>query len=134
MFTADAAPNTHCAVAPLAAEAVRLIRQRRLYDQNNADALLDAVDARLDRVQEAASLGHATSREGLFFQVCLISAMLDAVKPVCAGQEPGMADARTDIGVADSAIFSLGLGLFSEADRVLADHYLPQAFKMAMAA
>jgi ABC-type enterobactin transport system permease subunit len=131
MFTADTNPIMTCPVAPLAVEAGRLIRQRRLYD-GKSDELMSAVDDRLEQVQEAAVRGHALSRSGLFFQTCCALAAVDLIGPTIRGE--GAVEGRVDLETVKTALLGMAYALDGEDVRTLATFYLPKAANQVLAA
>lgn len=128
MFTADPPHITACAVAPMVREAIVLLNRRKLYD-GRSDDLMQVVDDRLDQVQAAATMAHATSREGVFFQVCVAAGALDMLRPA-----EGDAGSVEDLRTAEVALASVAWALFSEDLRPLAAYYLGCGFNCALAA
>lgn len=129
MFPADQSSSTMCAVAPLAHEAVQLLHARRRY-VDKSDDLLMAVLARLDQLEEAASLGRATSSAGLFFQACVALAGMSIVEGFVDDPQRSQAGHR----LAENSLIGLALATYTEDLRMLADYYAPPAFAMSRAA
>lgn len=116
MAPAETCPITTCASALLADEALRLIRQRGLYEQRSTE-LFDAATVRLIEVEDAVLKMRPRSRRGAAYQI-LVAAC--AIEPMSHAAD---AASLLALQVAQNAITVAALSLLDADQRELAEFY-----------
>lgn len=122
MFEAVQAPTTHCPLAPLALEAVRLIRMINFGPSD----LFDPSQARLSDLEAAAGLLEARSQVGLLFQVCLAHTAVDDLKDGSLGDE----GARQASDLAFRCLVAVARQLRVVGCEPLVEYYMGRAFDL----
>lgn len=131
MLTADHTATTDCAVAPMAVEALGLVRALRRYDEHNCHDLWSRTAARLEVLETAAATAHAASAEGRFFQTCIAVGALDWWDTFEAAEAD---EQRRRRDVAIRAMLGVALASYRPTMGPLADYYLPAEFEAQVAA